>query len=697
MSRRTKRSNRLSKEKSPYLLQHARNPVDWFPWGDEAFARAKKENKPIFLSIGYSTCHWCHVMERESFEDLEVAEVLNGTFVSIKVDREERPDIDSVYMKASMLMTGSGGWPLTIIMTPEKKPFFAGTYFPKLDHRGMPGLLSLLSQIAELWKKDSSKFVGTADKITEQLMEYVKAKKGVEEPSELLLDEGFLKLLDSFDRINGGFGYRPKFPTPHNLLFLLRYWKRTGRREALEMVETTLQKMRLGGIFDHVGFGFHRYSTDSQWLVPHFEKMLYDQALLAMAFTEAYQATGKAEYKKTVDEIFTYVLRNLTSAEGGFFSAEDADTEGEEGKFYLWPLEEVKETLGEDADLAFRMFNIKMRGNYADEVHHQTTGKNILHLKTSHDGLSAALGQSVEELASKWEAMRLKLFAIREKRTRPLRDDKILTDWNGLMIVAFAKAAQAFDARKYTKVAEKAANFILRSLRKDENRLLHRYKDGDAAIDGNLRDYAFLIWGLIELYEVSFNVKYLREALRLQDGMIEHFWDRQNGSFFSTADDGENLLIRDKNLSDGALPSSNSVALLNLVRLSRMTGSTEYEKKARLLARVFSSHSEGESVHNSMFLSSLEFLIEPTFEIVLVGTRRLRDTATMLKAIRTRFLPNKVILFKEKDDRHLDCITSFTGGMQAINGKATAYICKNFTCSRPTTSIKEVLHRLTED
>jgi uncharacterized protein YyaL (SSP411 family) len=692
----TRKPNRLANEKSPYLLQHAHNPVDWYPWRDEAFRKAENEDKPVFLSIGYSTCHWCHVMEQESFEDEEVAQLLNEKFVAIKVDKEERPDIDGIYMKTCMLLTGGGGWPLTIIMTPHKEPFFAGTYLPKNSRGQMIGLLDLLRDTAEMWEKNRSKLAATAESVTRYLTDYVRAKHQGEEFTEVVLDEAFIRLLDSFDWINAGFGSSPKFPSPHNLLFLLRYWKRKGRPQALEMVEKTLQKMRLGGIFDQVGFGFHRYSTDSTWLVPHFEKMLYDQAMMAIAYIEAYQATGKKEYQKTAEEIFEYVLRDMTNPEGGFFSAEDADSEGQEGKFYLWTETEVRDTIGENANLIIGAYNISKEGNYYDELHKGKTGKNILHFQKPLQELSLELDTQVGELSIFLETARQKLYDARKKRVHPLKDDKILTDWNGLMIAALAKGAQAFGSIKYADAAERAINFVLSTLQNAEGRLLHRYKDGEAAIDGYLDDYAFLVWGLLELYEATFKIRYLSEALRLQDAMIRHFWDKEGGGFFFTPEDSEKILTRYKEIHDGAIPSGYSVACLNLIRLARMTGKTDYEENAVALAKAFSSHQEGIPSQNTMFLVALDYLFGPSYEIVIVGNSQSRETKNMFQAVNTCFIPNKVVLFKDETDPSLDSVVGFVKGMKTTGGKTTAYVCRAFVCEKPMTEVKEILQCLTK-
>ncbi len=498
-------SNRLITEKSPYLLQHAHNPVDWYPWGEEAFEKARREDKPVFLSIGYSTCHWCHVMERESFEDADVAALLNEHFVSIKVDREERPDIDGVYMTVCQMLTGSGGWPLTVIMTPDKKPFYAGTYFPKQSMSGRPGMMDMLPQLAEAWKSRREELLKSADEITSVLGRSSAMTPG-DGPGATEVKAAFGLLERSFDDRHGGFGQAPKFPTPHQLLLCLRHWKRSGDARALEMVEKTLQAMRRGGVYDHLGFGFHRYSTDERWFAPHFEKMLYDQAMIALALIETHQATGKIEYRQVAEEIFTYVIRDMTSAEGAFYSAEDADSEGVEGKFYLWTAEEIRTRLPEaEAKLVIDLFNVKDGGNFEDGGH----GANILHLTGSMEQNAARLGLDEEKLRKKLEPSLITLFDAREKRVHPYKDDKVLTDWNGLMIAALARAARVIDEPGCLAAAEKAIRFNREKMRTKNGRLLHRYRDGSAGIDGGIDDYAFFIWGLIELYESSFDSAYL--------------------------------------------------------------------------------------------------------------------------------------------------------------------------------------------
>jgi len=686
-------TNRLINETSPYLLQHAHNPVDWYPWGPEAFEKAQWENKPIFLSIGYSTCHWCHVMADESFEHPEVAKLMNEVFISIKVDREERPDIDNVYMSACQVMTGGGGWPLSIIMTPDKKPFFAATYIPKEGRFGLIGMMELIPRIRELWATQQGEALNLSHRIATALQQTSHNAPG-EELGEATLELTYEQLAQRFDEQHAGFGSAPKFPTPHNLLFLLRYWKRSGNVKTLEMVEKTLQAMQRGGIYDHVGFGFHRYSTDSQWLVPHFEKMLYDQAMLAMAYTEAYQATGKEDYVKTSREIFTYVLRDMRAPEGGFYSAEDADSEGEEGKFYLWTQEEVRQALGnEGTDFIAKVSNIEKDGNFVEQTTCRWNGVNILHLSESLNQLASDLNLSQQEFQAYLEGIRQKLFAYREKRVHPMKDDKILTDWNGLMIAALAKGAQAFDEPEYTETARRAADFILENMRKPDGRLLHRYRDGQAGIEANLDDYAFLAWGLIELYEAVFDVRYLKVALELANDMLKHFWDEGGGGLYLTPNDGESLFVRNKEIRDAAIPSGNSVAMLNLLRLGRMIATSDLEEKAARIGSTFSGSVKQSPSAYTQLMVALDFAIGPCYEVVIAGNPKAEDTKAMLKALRTNFLPNKVVLLNpnEVESPEIAQLAEFTRNQSSIEGKATAYICMNHNCKLPTTDINKML------
>ena len=689
--------NKLISEKSPYLLQHAHNPVEWYPWGPEAFERAQKEDKPIFLSIGYSTCHWCHVMEEESFEDPEIARLMNETFVCIKVDREERPDIDNVYMTACQMMTGRGGWPMTIIMTPDKKPFFATTYIPKETRFGQTGMKELIPAIRALWEGKREELFTSAEQIIGALNQITSESPDTpgSELGENTLKQAYAQLSRSFDTQHGGFGTAPKFPTPHNLLFLLRYWRRTGDTQALEMVEKTLQEMRQGGIYDHVGFGFHRYSTDSRWFLPHFEKMLYDQALLAMAYTEAYQATaGREEYEQTAREIFSYVLRDMTDPKGGFYSAEDADSEGVEGKFYLWTQEEIKGTLSpEEAQLVISVFNIEKEGNFAEEATGRKIGGNIFSLKKPLQEIaSAGLGQTLEEA-------RAKLFEARERRVHPHKDDKILTDWNGLMIAALAKGAQVFDDPLYEEAARCAADFVLSTMADAQRRLYHRYRDGEAAVAGFLDDYAFLTWGLIELYETTFATGYLERALDLNAMMLQHFWDGEQGGFYFTADDADAVLTRKKEVYDGAVPSGNAVALLNLLRLARLTAQAELEEKAAQVSRAFSPIVSQSPGAHTQWMTALDFANGPTYEVVIVGDPQAKDTEAMLKALRKAFVPNTVVILRPAEEATPDItrLVEFTRGLSSLNNKATAYVCRDFRCELPTTEPPQMLKLLEGD
>ena len=688
-----KRANRLIHEKSPYLLQHATNPVDWYPWGDEAFEKAHKEDKPIFLSIGYSTCHWCHVMERESFEDHEVAKLMNETFVSIKVDREERTDLDHIYMTVSQILTGSGGWPLNIIMTPDKRPFFAGTYIPRESRFGRLGMMELIPRVKQVWKERRDEVLDSAKKIVGALKS-VESEAPGEVPDIFTMDGAYQQLAQRFDERFGGFSKAPKFPTPHSLYFLLRYWKRTNNQKALQMLEKTLHEMRQGGIYDHVGFGFHRYSTDQEWLVPHFEKMLYDQAMLAMAYVEAYQAMGNDSYKKTAEEIFSYILRDMTAPSGGFYSAEDADSEGVEGKFYVWTEAEIREVLKKkEADFLIKLFNVEKTGNFLEEATREKTGANIMHLKKSLSETAMDLKMSEQDLQDQVASAREKLFAHREKRIHPHKDDKVLTDWNGLMIAALAKGSRAFGEPRYAEAAKKALNFIFDQMRHPNGRLLHRYRDGQAGITANVDDYAFLIWGLIELYEATFDAHFLEDALRMNKEMLEHFWDEKSGGLFFAPDDGEALIVRKKEIYDGAVPSGNAVAMLNLLRLARFTGNTHLEERAMELGRTFSKAVNQFPSGYTQFLVAVDFSIGPSYEVVIVGKSEGDDTREMLEALRTRFIPNKVTIFRpsEIESPPIDRLAEYVKYQVSRDGKATAYVCMNFACKEPTTEVDKML------
>lgn len=690
--------NKLKNELSPYLLQHASNPVNWYPWGDEAFQLAKKLNRPIFLSIGYSTCHWCHVMAHESFEDIDVAKLLNDNFIAIKVDREERPEIDHLYMSVCQAMTGRGGWPLTIIMTPDKKPFFAGTYFPKETRGGMPGMMQLLPSITQAWENNKDKIDQTIAQV-ENYLNNANSAVNDEKITKDIIDISFKQYSSSFDKINGGFRGAPKFPAPHNLIFLLRYYQMTKDQSALDMVEKTLSKMQQGGIFDHIGYGFHRYSTDSKWLVPHFEKMLYDQAMIALAYTELYQITKQIKYAKTAQEIFEYVLRDMTHPDGGFYSAEDADSDGIEGKFYLWTEAEIVDVLGiKDAELFNSIFNISTSGNFQAETGHNVDNSNIPHLTASIITLSAKYGKTEDELTQFINKSKEKLFTHREQRIRPHKDDKILTDWNGLMIAALAKGAVVFKSEEYLNAAEKAVVFINKELMTDSKRLKKRFRNGKSGLDGHIDDYAFYIWGLLELYEANFEPKHLDQAIQLTNVMIDDFWDTENSGFFMSSKDGEQLLVRSKTAYDSAIPSGNSVAAMILQRLGRITGNTEWIDMSYKIFATFADDINRSPNGFGAMLSAYIFANNSPKEVIIVGDGNSDRTIELLSAIQSEYFPNKVIIFKDLSDKQnqLSRIADWTMEYRTIDGKPTVYICKNYTCNQPTTDIQTALKQLQE-
>jgi len=676
--------NRLRYEKSPYLLQHADNPVDWYPWGEEAFARARQENKPVFLSIGYSTCHWCHVMAHESFEDAHVAALMNEAFVNIKVDREERPDIDNLCMSVCQALTGSGGWPLTVVMTPDKRPFFAGTYFPKDSFPGRIGMRDLIVRLRDLWMSERERIETSAEDVIAWLKREASLDEGAA-PGISTLRQAFAELKSRFDSVHGGFGDAPKFPSAHALSFLLRYHRRFKDEIALAMVTKTLDAMRAGGIYDHLGFGFHRYATDRRWFLPHFEKMLYDQALLAFVYTEAYQATGQASFGATAKEILQYVLRDMRSPQGGFYSAEDADSEGREGAYYLWRADEIRTVLDEpQAGRWMQAFGVKDQGNLVGETGLAHRGANVL---ARTPAASPSGGGHLLGGRDDLEPSRRSLLAARELRIRPERDEKILCDWNGLMIAALAKAAQVFEDPALAEAAKQAADFCLERLRSPDGALRHCWHDGQAAIDGFLDDYAFLVWGLIELYEALFEVRYLEAALELSAFMTLHFRDEASGAFYLTTQAHEDLFVRTKELVDGALPSGNSVAALNLARLGRLTGNLAWEDYARDIGKAFSSQIDRIPSAFTQYLSALDFLLGPSQEIVIVGQPARSDTTAMLRAPRRTFSPNTTLAFIPSDaDTHpLKKIIPHSAAMGSIRDSATAYVCSGSVCQEPIT------------
>ncbi len=724
--------NRLIHEKSPYLLQHAHNPVDWYPWGEEAFEKARKEDKPIFLSIGYSTCHWCHVMEEESFEHADIANLMNESFVSVKVDREERPDIDHIYMQAVMAMTGSGGWPMSVFLTHDLKPFYGGTYFPPEDRWGRPGFPSVLKTISSHWKNNRANVLKSSEELTAVLLQeaHAKAKAGGELGEEVL-EKAFRQLAARFDSAHGGFSQAPKFPTAHTLSFLLRYWKRSGNSEALRMVEKTLQEMAKGGMYDQLGGGFHRYSTDERWHIPHFEKMLYDQAILARAYLEAYQATKNGRYAEVAREILDYVLRDMTSPEGGFYSAEDADSlpagasEGKkrEGAFYVWSKKEIEEYLGkEKAELFNFFFGVEADGNAGHDSQGEFPGKNILFQSKSLEETGKKFKKSANETKTILNESKTRLFDIRTKRPRPHLDDKVLTDWNGLMISSLAFGSRILSEPRYAAAAKKAADFILENMissviaspakrgaaiseiasvasrpRNDKlGRLMHRYRDGEAAIDAFLEDYAFFTHGLMDLYEATFNPRYLQEAKNFLNEMIRLFWDIEQGGFFLTSRDSKNLISRTKELYDGAIPSGNSVAALALLRVGRLTMEKRFEEKARSTFAAFSHTVDGYPSGFTQMLMAFDFALGPSREIVIAGDLNDTKAQEMIRLVFSRFLPNQAVLFHPLTPevaRQIEALSPFLKAQLPLEGRATAYVCENYICKLPVTGT-EALEKL---
>ena len=677
--------NRLANSDSPYLLQHASNPVDWYPWSEEAFIIAKEQNKPIFLSIGYSTCHWCHVMEHESFEDSLVAKLMNDSFINIKVDREEMPEIDHLYMSVCQAMTGHGGWPLTIVMTPNKEPFFAGTYFPKNGIANRPGMLQLIPALNNAWNTKQNEIKNT---IT-QIKDYLDKTNSIpmqENWTGKIIEQAYSTFSEKYDKINGGFSESPKFPSPHNLMFLLKFSKNYNNPNALKMVLKTLDKMRNGGIFDHIGYGFHRYSTDEKWLVPHFEKMLYDQAMLSMAYLEAYQLTKNNKYAKVADEIFTYVLRDMTDQKGGFYSAEDADSEGEEGKFYTWSLKELLDILDQrDAEIIKKVYNFDKNGNFLDETTRTVTGLNIPYISKDLNKIALEFGISLVELEKIIEKNRDILFTKRKQRIHPLKDDKILTDWNGLMIAALAYGGSVLNNPTYTYAAEKSADFVIDNLKDNRGRLLKRYRNKNSRFSPHIDDYSFMIWGLLNLYEATYNAKYLKEAIGLSHIMVSDFWDDIGGGFFVGANNSEKLIVRTKDSYDGAVPSGNSVAVMNLFRMSRFTNDAKWSELANKTLRAFTESSKKAPTGFGHMISAFMSLFNKSKEIVVVGDLNQNQTKEILRKIHSIYIPDRIILFKDvNNNSSIEKIADWTKSYTMLDSTVTIYVCENFSCKLPT-------------
>jgi len=687
-----KRTNRLARCKSPYLLQHAHNPVHWYSWCPEAFQRAAALDRPIFLSIGYSTCHWCHVMEKESFSDPEVAELMNNAFINIKVDREEHPHIDHIYMAVCQQVTGTGGWPLTIIMTPDRRPFFAGTYFPRESIDGRMSMLELIPKVKSVWDEKKVQAIGTANEIVRKVSLALTPSPGMT-PAREFLDHTFSEISDQFDETHGGFGTSPKFPSPMYLSFLMRYWRRKENELALEMILSTLQSMKRGGIYDQVGFGFHRYATDEKWKIPHFEKMLSDQALMSMAYTDAYLITADEEYSKIAQQTLEYVLRDLMSPEGAFYTAQDADSEGVEGKFYTWTIEELEAALNADKVYLFtKVFDLTPEGNLLSSDG-RPTGRNVLAQRASLEDLSREAGVEEIELKAIIDQIKEKLLQERELRVRPFRDEKILTDWNGLMITALARAASAFDDYRYAEAAEKCADFIFNNMKGGSEELLHSYYEGRVSVQGNLDDYAYLLWGLMELYQATFKVKHLKRAIGLAEEMQRLFWDDKNGGFFYSTKGNDPLPFRHKFASDSSFPSSNAVAAINLLKIGRLVANPKLEERVALLGRVFSQQFENAPHAFAHLASALDMALHSSAEVIIVGDPEAEDTIEMLCAIRRSYWPNTISAFVPTTEKNPEIgrLIPYTKGMKTFKDKATAYVCKDFICRAPTTSPDEML------
>jgi uncharacterized protein YyaL (SSP411 family) len=681
--------NRLIFEKSPYLLQHAENPVDWHPWGEEAFALARREDKPVLVSIGYSTCHWCHVMEHESFENEEVAAVLNRLFVPIKVDREERPDVDNTYMSACQIFSGGGGWPLNVFITPDKQPFYAATYMPREARGDMAGIIDILERIGNTWQSNRQQLLDSGQRLTESLMKLEKEATGTTEGQQLgeePLRETYSHFFNTFDKDRGGFGEAPKFPIPHNLSLLLRIGQRLGLENAQTMAMRTLQNIRLSGTYDHIGFGVHRYAVDAHWRVPHFEKMLYDQALLTMAAADAYQASRDPFFSTMVDEISEYVLRDLTDEQGGFYSGEDADSEGAEGTFYLWTPQQVEEVLGHEHGTIFsHCYEVSEQGNFE--------GKNIVRLEMDVNQWAAWFGIEPERLGEVLALGRQMLFAAREKRIRPHRDDKVLTAWNGLMIAALARAATVLDKEEYLSAACASADFVLNNMRRDDGRLLRRFRQGEAAVPGFLEDYAFFCWGLIELYQAGFDSRYLAMALELTADMERLFGDGQ-GNLFDSAEDAETVLTRGRTIIDGAVPSGNSAAAWNLLRLASLTGDLAMAQRGEAVIKTSLAQAARVPTGTSLLYCALDFALGPKDVVVLANGENGTATDKMLKALRERFLPRTLVLCADAEDTQLNEITPLLQGKEALDGQTTAFLCRGETCQAPVTSVDALIDLL---
>jgi uncharacterized protein YyaL (SSP411 family) len=682
---RERAANRLARETSPYLLQHQYNPVDWYPWGEEAFARARAEGKPILLSVGYSACHWCHVMERESFENPAIARLMNEQFVNIKVDREERPDVDAIYMQAVQALTGHGGWPMTVFLTPDGVPFHGGTYFPPQDRHGLPGFPRVLDAVAGFFRDKPGETAEMGRRLLERLRDSERVRPSGELLTKELIDEAFRGLRGEFDPEHGGLGRAPKFPQPMAFDFLLRYWRRTGTSDALALVRQTLTRMARGGIYDQLGGGFHRYAVDRVWLVPHFEKMLYDQAQLAPLYLQAWLATGVDEYRRIAEETLDYVLREMTHPEGGFYSTQDADSEGEEGKFFLWDAAEIRSVLTpEEAAVALRYWGVADGPNFE--------GRSILCVPRDLAAVASALGLAEGEATDRLARARAKLFAARQGRVKPGRDEKVLAGWNGMMLRAFAEAAAVLGRPDYRAVAERNASFLLDAMVR-EGRLLRTWKDGQVKLPGYLEDYAMVADGLLALYEATLDHRWLDAARHLADEMRRLFWDPAAEAFYDTGIDHEALIVRPRNLFDSAVPCGSSVAADVLLRLAVLTGDAPAERPAlatiRAVAPLLARHPSG----FGRFLAALDFYLGPPVEVAVVwpaGEAPI-ERERLLREVFTRYLPTRVVAGSTEGDT--DGVALLAGKV-ARDGRATAYVCERYACQAPTTEPAELGRQL---
>jgi len=682
-----KHINRLKNETSPYLLQHAHNPVDWYPWNEEALTRARAENKPIMLSIGYSACHWCHVMERESFENEEIARLMNVNFINIKVDREERPDLDQIYMNAVQMMTSHGGWPLTVFLTPDLIPFFGGTYFPPEDRYQIPGFPRVLIGVAEAYRTRTAEVQQTSREILAELQNMGAARLSAEALSPSMLDTALRDISRRYDSTYGGFGGAPKFPAPMNLEFALRTHYRTGEDATLEIVTHTCHRMAEGGMYDQLGGGFHRYSTDARWLVPHFEKMLYDNALLSRLYLHVYQLTGDEFFRRVVEETLDYVVREMTDPQsGGFYSTQDADSEGVEGKFFVWTIDEIKRLLGEeDGALVGAYYDASEEGNFEDS--------NILHVPQSEGQVAHKAGVPLERLMKAVERGRRVLFEARERRIKPARDEKVLTAWNGMMLESFAEASAVLERADHRIVAERNAEFLLTHLRRD-GLLLHTYKDGQAKYHGYLDDYAHIASGLVTLYEVTGEIRWLEEAQTLTERMIEEFWDEDGGGFFYTGNSGEQLIVRTKDYLDNATPSGNSVAAELLLRLAILTDNQDYRLKATMIFRLAQNQTARYPSAFGYLLGALDFYLSAPQEIVIIGERGSAEAQSLAREVWSRYLPNRVIAQSTASDQRARSLVPLLRDRSARQGLATAYVCENYACQQPVTTAEELASQI---